>query len=65
MPPPTNTKVHRSYHPAWKVLSELSAPLCTLFSVNQAWFWGQDQDKAFDQLKTELITPHILRVYDL
>ena len=36
----------------------------TLFSTNQAWFWGPDQDRAFNQLKTELTTPHILTMYD-
>jgi len=44
--------------------AELSAPLHTLLSANQAWFFGPDQDKAFNELKMELTTPHVLVVYN-
>ena len=71
MPPPANITELRRFMGVINQLgkfspntAELSAPLHTLLSVNQAWFWGPDQDKAFDQLKTELTTPHILTVYD-
>ena len=40
---------------------EFSAPLRTLLSVNQAWFWGPNQDKAFNELK--LAIPYVLAVY--
>jgi len=68
MPPPTNITELRKFMGVINQLgkfspntAELSAPLRTLLS--EAWFWGPDQDKAFDQLKTELTTPHILTVY--
>ena len=71
MPPPTNITKLRRFMGVINQLgkfspntAELSAPLRTLLSTNQAWFWGPDQDIAFNQLKTELITPHILTMYD-
>ena len=36
----------------------------TQYCTNQAWFWGPDQNRAFNQLKTELTTLHILTMYD-
>ena len=71
MPPPTTITELRRFMGVINQLgkfspntAELSAPLHTLLSTNQAWFWGPDQDRAFNQLKTELTTPHILTMYD-
>ena len=71
MPPPTTITELRRFMGVTNQLgnffsntTEFSAPLRTLLSTNQAWFWGPDQDRAFNQLKTELTTPHILIMYD-
>jgi len=71
MPPPTNIMELWRFMGVINQLgkfspntAELSAPFCTLLSVNQAWFWGPDQDKAFNELKMELTTPHVLIVYN-
>ena len=45
-------------------IAELSHPLRELLSVKRAWLWGPTQTKAFSKLKQELISPHILALYD-
>ena len=45
-------------------IAELSHPLRELLSVKRAWLWGPTQTEAFSKLKQELISPHILALYD-
>ena len=45
-------------------MAELSQPLRELLSSNHSWSWGPSQDKAFKQVKTELLKPTVLALYN-
>ena len=45
-------------------VAELSKPLRELLSAKKAWLWTPTQEKAFTNLKKELITSNILTLYD-
>ena len=45
-------------------LAELTQPLRQLLSKRSAWIWGPDQERAFNNIKTELTKPTILAMYD-
>ena len=47
-----------------KHLASLSKPLRDLLSKNSAWVWGDNQEKAFQELKQCLISAPILALYD-
>ena len=46
-------------------LAELSQPLRELLSTKRVWVWDCDQDRAFADVKAELIQPTVLALYDL
>uniref|UniRef100_A0A8C5D510 Gypsy retrotransposon integrase-like protein 1 n=1 Tax=Gouania willdenowi TaxID=441366 RepID=A0A8C5D510_GOUWI len=45
-------------------LSEKDKPLRDLLSAKNMWYWGQDQQKAFHNLKQELSSAPVLQLYD-
>ena len=45
-------------------LSEKSAPLRALQSEKNAWYWGPEQQAAFDDVKQEICSPRVLAAYD-
>ena len=45
-------------------LAELAQPLRELLSSKKVWIWGSPQDKAFQEIKEELIRPTVLSIYD-
>ena len=46
-------------------IDKLSKPLLELLSAKKTWLWTPAQDKAFTNLKKELLTtPNILTLYD-
>ena len=47
-----------------KRIAELSAPLHELLSSKNAWAWGDKQEEAFTDTKTELTQPTILALYN-
>ena len=47
-----------------KDLAELTKPLRELLSNKCTWLWGPAQDEAFQQVKSELIKPTILALYN-
>ena len=47
-----------------KRIAELSTPLCELPSSKNAWAWGDKQEEAFTDIKTELTQPTILVLYN-
>ena len=47
-----------------KRIAELSIPLRELLSSKNAWTWGDKQEKAFTDIKTELTQPIILALYN-
>ncbi|UYV62687.1 K02A2.6-like [Cordylochernes scorpioides] len=45
-------------------LAEISHPLNKLLSKKEEWIWGDDQDRAFDQIKKSLTSAQGLALYD-
>ena len=45
-------------------LAELTQPLRQLLSKRSAWIWGSDQERAFNDVKTELTKTTVLALYD-
>ena len=45
-------------------IAEISQPLRELLSTKRAWTWGPDQDRALNQIKTELSRPTVLSLYN-
>ena len=45
-------------------IAEMSQPLRELLSSKTTWLWGPSQDEAFEKLKSELIQPTVLALYD-
>ena len=45
-------------------LAELAQPLRVLLSTKNVWIWGAPQEKAFHDIKDELIKPAILAIYN-
>ena len=67
-PPPRNQKQVRSflglasfYKKFVKGVSTIAAPLHSLLQKDRPFIWSEDCDKAFQLLKTALLTPPILR----
>ena len=44
-------------------LAELTQPLRQLLTKNSTWLWEPEQDKAFTNIKTELMKPTVLGFY--
>jgi hypothetical protein len=44
--------------------AELSQPLRELLSTKRQWSWDQSQERAFAQMKEELLKPTVLALYD-
>lgn len=53
---------YRAYVPQY---SKIAADLTTLTGKNQAWVWGEAQQKAFDELKKRLSSTPVLVVPDV
>lgn len=45
-------------------LTEISQPLIELLSLKKSWLWGSDQQSAFSAVKSELLKPSVLALYD-
>ena len=45
-------------------LAELAQPLRELLSIKKAWTWGPPQEKAFQDIKNEMVKPSILAIYN-
>ena len=45
-------------------IAELSQRLQELLSTKRAWVWVPEQDRAFNQIKDELVRPTVLTLYD-
>ena len=45
-------------------LAEKSAPIRALLSVKNAWYWGPEHKKAFDDVKAEICSDRVLAAYD-
>ncbi|UYV60281.1 K02A2.6-like [Cordylochernes scorpioides] len=45
-------------------LAEISHPINKLLSKKEEWIWGDDQDRAFDQIKKNLTSAPGLALYD-
>ena len=45
-------------------LAELAQPLRELLSIKKAWTWGPPQEKAFQDIKNEMVKPTILAIYN-
>ena len=45
-------------------IAEIGKPLRELLSTKRAWLWGPEQERAFNELKTELTRPTVLALYD-
>ena len=45
-------------------LADKTKPLRDLLSKKNSWSWGYAQDKAFKEIKTCLISPPVLALYD-
>ena len=45
-------------------LAELTQPLRQLLSKQSVWTWGQEQERAFNDVKTELTKPTVLALYN-
>lgn len=45
-------------------LAEKDKPLRDLLSKNNCWFWGEEQVKAFKNLKVDLSSAPVLALYD-
>jgi len=46
-------------------LAELCAPIYSVSGQKSEWFWGPDQQEAFDNVKKELTNEKVLCVFDL
>ena len=46
-------------------LAELTQPLRELLSKKNAWTWDHAQDQAFSDVKSEMMKPAILALYDV
>jgi transposase InsO family protein len=47
-----------------KGFSKLSSPITQLLRHNQKWSWGEEQNEAFEKLKTSFMEAPILRIFD-
>lgn len=47
-----------------KKLADFSQPLRKFLSSKNSWIWGETQERAFNQVKEELLKPTILALYD-
>ena len=45
-------------------LAECSQPLRELLSSKRVWAWGPEQERAFTEVKSELMKPTVLALYD-
>ena len=45
-------------------IAEIGKPLCELLSMKRTWLWDSEQERAFNELKQELIRPTVLALYD-
>ena len=45
-------------------LTDLSQPLRKLLSSRNSWIWEEAQERAFNQVKKEILTPTLLALYD-
>ena len=45
-------------------LSEASAPLRDLFSTENQWLWTEEHTKAFNNVKSVILSPETLKLYD-
>lgn len=45
-------------------IAEMSQPLRELLSTKRAWVWGLQQERAFQQIKEELMKPTTMLLYD-
>ena len=51
----------------WKFtpnIAEMSQPLRELLSTKKAWLWGPQQERAFQQIKEELMKPTTMIIYN-
>ena len=46
-------------------LAELTEPLRALLSKKNSWTWGHAQDQAFANVKSELMEPTVLALFDV
>ena len=46
-------------------LAQISQPLRDLLSKKNSWIWERPQQEAFEKLKTEVTTTHVLHHYDV
>ena len=46
-------------------LAELTEPLRQLLSKKNSWIWGHAQDQAFAKVKSELMKPTVLALFDV
>lgn len=45
-------------------LSELTTPLCQ-FKKEETWYWKDNHQEAFEKIKEELASDHVLKYYDV
>ena len=45
-------------------IADLTQPLRELLSTKNAWLWGPEQEEAFARVKSELIRPTVLTLYN-
>ena len=46
-------------------LAEINKPLRDLLRKDSIWYWGEPQQRAFDAIKTELMSSDVLAHYDV